>query len=77
MKVKSESKAQSCLTLSDPSDPIDRSLPGSSVHGTLQAGVQELGAIAFSLDPLRYILNFPSWAASNRTEKTKAIVIYT
>ena len=42
MKVKSESKvAQSCLTLSD---PIDHSLPGSSVHGILQAGVPEWGA---------------------------------
>ena len=46
MKVKSESKvAQSSPTLSD---PIDRSLPGSSVHGILQAGVLEWGAIAFS-----------------------------
>ena len=34
MKVKSESKvAESCLTLSD---PMDCSLPGSSVHGTFQ-----------------------------------------
>ena len=33
MKVKSESEvAQLCLTLSD---PVDCSLPGSSVHGTL------------------------------------------
>ena len=46
MKVKSESKvAQSCLTLSD---PLDRSLPGSSVHGIFQARVLEWGAIAFS-----------------------------
>ena len=46
MKVKSESKVtQSCPTLSD---PMDRSLPGSSVHGILQAGVLEWGAIAFS-----------------------------
>ena len=47
MKVKSESKVtQSCLTLSD---PMDRSLPGSSIHGIFQAGVLEWGAIAFSL----------------------------
>ena len=47
MKVKSESEvAQSCLT---PSDPMDCSLPGSSVHGILQARVLEWGAIAFSL----------------------------
>ena len=46
MKVKSESEvAQSCLTLRD---PMDCSLPGSSVHGILQARVLELGAIAFS-----------------------------
>ena len=36
MKVKSESEvAQSCPT---PSDPMDCSLPGSSVHGIFQAG---------------------------------------
>ena len=40
MKVKSESEvAQSCLTLSD---PRDRSLPGSSIHGIFQARVQSL-----------------------------------
>ena len=39
MKVKSESEAaQSCLTLSD---PMDCSLPGSSVHGIFQAEVLE------------------------------------
>ena len=36
---------QSCLTLSD---PIDCSLPGSSVHGIFQTSVLEWGAIAFS-----------------------------
>ena len=47
MKVKSESEvAQSCLTLSD---PMDCSLPGSSVHGIFQARVLEWGAIAFYL----------------------------
>ena len=46
MKVKSESEvAQSCLTLSD---PMDCSLPGSSVHGIFQARVLEWGAITFS-----------------------------
>ncbi|XP_055423984.1 large ribosomal subunit protein eL24 isoform X1 [Bubalus kerabau] len=46
-KVKSESEvAQSCLT---PSDPMDCSLPGSSVHGIFQARVLEWGAIAFSV----------------------------
>ena len=46
MKVKSESEvAQSCLILSD---PMDCSLPGSSVHGIFQARELEWGAIAFS-----------------------------
>ena len=46
MKVKSESEvAQSCPTLSD---PMDFSLPGSSIHGIFQARVLEWGAIAFS-----------------------------
>ena len=46
MKVKRESEvAQSCPTLSD---PMDCSLPGSSVRGIFQARVLEWGAIAFS-----------------------------
>ena len=46
MKRKSESEvAQSCPTLSD---PMDCSLPGSSVHGIFQAKILEWGAIAFS-----------------------------
>ena len=46
MKVKSESEGtQSCLTLSD---PMDYSLPGSSIHGIFQGRVLEWGAIAFS-----------------------------
>ena len=45
MKVKSESEvAQSCPTLSD---PMDWSLPGSSIHGIFQARVLEWGAVAF------------------------------
>ena len=53
MKVKNESEvAQSCLTLSD---PMDCSLPGSSIHGIFQARVLEWGAIAFS-DKLVYII---------------------
>ena len=55
MKVKSESEVaqvvylkviQSCPT---PSNPMDCSLPGSSVHGIFQARVLEWGAIAFSI----------------------------
>ena len=45
MKVKSESEvSQSCPTLSD---PMDCSLPGSSVHGIFQARVLEWGAIGY------------------------------
>ena len=47
MKVKGESEvAQLCPT---PSDLMDSSLPGSSVHGISQARVLEWGAIAFSV----------------------------
>jgi len=51
MKVKSEREVtQSCPTLSN---PVDCSLPGSSIHGIFQARVLEWGAIAFS-DPCCY-----------------------
>ena len=55
MKVESESEvAQSCPTLSD---PMDCSLPGSSIRGIFQATVLEWGAIAFSLTHSRcYIM---------------------
>ena len=44
--MKSEGEvAQSCPTLSD---PTDCSLPGSSIHGIFQAPVLECGAVAFS-----------------------------
>jgi len=59
MKVKSESEVvQSCSTLSD---PMDCSLPDSSVHGIFQARVLEWGAIAFSasmLIDIQFKLNF-------------------
>ena len=46
MNVKNESEvAQLCPTLRD---PMDYSLPGSSIHGIFQARVLEWGAIAFS-----------------------------
>ena len=57
MKVKSASEvAQSRLTLSD---PMDCSLPGSSVHVIFQAGVLEWGAIAFSVKSGQF--NTYSW----------------
>ena len=46
------SVAQWCPTLSD---PMDCSLPGSSVHGIFQARVLEWGAIAFSKKVTKYI----------------------
>ena len=54
MKVKSESEVtQSCPTLSD---PMDCSLPGSSIHGIFQARVLEWGAIAFSISSMLLLL---------------------
>ena len=44
VKVKNE-VAQSCPTLCD---PMDCSLPGSSIHGIFQARVLEWVAISFS-----------------------------
>ena len=58
MKVKSESEVpQSCLTLSN---PMDCSLPGSSVHGIFLARVLEWGAIAFSAGVTTECNNPPS-----------------
>ena len=55
MKMKSESEvAQLCLTLRD---PMDCSLPGSSIHGIFQAKVLERGAIAFSASILYHTIN--------------------
>ena len=62
MKVKRESEvAQSCPTLSD---PMDCSLPGSSIHGIFQARVLEWGAIAFSAGPIN------SWQIDGGTIET-------
>ena len=49
---------QSCPT---PSDPMDCSLPGSSIHGIFQARVLEWGAIAFSKILYYNILNEDYW----------------
>ena len=63
MKVKSESEvAQSCLTLSD---PTDCSPPGSSIHGIFQARVLEWGSRA-----LYFFLPWPpaplsTWCCQN------------
>ena len=56
MKVKSESEVtQSCPTHRD---PMDCSLPGSSVHGIFQARVLEWGAITFSKQLVSMDYNF-------------------
>ena len=79
MKVKSESEiAQSCPTLSD---PMNWSLPGSSVHGIFQAKVLEWGAVAFSnqsLRPPKYFLSFSHLSTFPSTTVTvqKLITFY-
>ena len=47
MKHKEKEVTQSCPTLCD---PMDSSLPGSSIHGILQARILEWVAISFSKD---------------------------
>ena len=64
MKVKSESEvAQSCPTLCD---PMDCSLPGSSVHEIFQARVLEWGATAFST----------TWGLMEKTKKYGQFIAY-
>ena len=66
MKVKSESEvAQSCLTLSD---PMDCSLPGSSIHEIFQARVLEWGAIAFSACCLKPKTKHLMWSGQAHLE---------
>ena len=63
MKVKSESEvAQLSPTLSD---PMDCSLPGSSILGIFQARVLEWGAIAFSVCELKTALKRYAAAATS------------
>ena len=58
MRVKSESEVpQSCLTLHN---PMDCSLPGSSIHRIFQARVLEWGAITFSMTNFQSLLKFMS-----------------
>ena len=72
MKVKSESDvAQPCPTRSN---PMDCSLPGSSIHVIFQARVLEWGAIAFSITtPYRAInrcvdVEQETWGKQNDNE---------
>ena len=75
MKVKSESEvAQSCPTLLD---PLDFSLPGSSVHGIFQARVLEWGAIAFSMTSYAmWETGFDPWVGKIPLEKGKATPVF-
>ena len=41
--------------VSDSCDPMDYSLPGSSIHGTLQARILEWVAISFSKREIHFI----------------------
>ena len=69
MKVKKESEvAQSCLTLSD---PMDCSLPGSSIPGIFQARVLEWVAIAFSPESQQLNSNIKSQEMVHENMKFK------
>ena len=69
MQVKSESEvAQLCLT---PSDPMDCSLPGSSVHGIFQARVLEWGDTA----AVSTKTSAPATATTVPTETTTASMV--
>ena len=48
--VPGERETVSCSVVSDSCDSVDCSLPGSSVHGILQARILEWIAISFSRD---------------------------
>ena len=63
MKVKIESESEVCPT---PSDPMDCSLPGSSVHGICQARVLEWVAIAFSKEVPRYVHFEPGYTVHSQ-----------
>ena len=72
MKEKSEREvAQSCPTLSD---PMDCSLPGSSVPGIFQARVLEWGAIAFSMTNLDNVLKSRDVTLPTKVRLVKAMV---
>ena len=73
MKVKSESEvAQSCPTLPD---PMDCSLPGSSIHGIFQARVLEWGAIAFSDFRCSIVLSITAIKDSSVTTKLPCVTL--
>ena len=72
MKVKSESEvAQSCPTLSD---PMDCSLPGSSIPGVLQVRTLQWVAVAFSMTNLDSILKSRDITLPTKVRLVKATV---
>ena len=72
IKVKCESEvAQLCPTLHD---PMDCSLPGSSVHGSFYARVLEWGAITFSMTKLDSILKSRDITLPTKVHLIKAMV---
>ena len=64
--------AQSCPTLSD---PMDCSLPGSSIHGIFQARVREWGAVAFSTKLLIMVIS--ENGTGILAEWTSSFILYT
>ena len=60
--------------MSDSSDPMDCSLPGSSTHGVFQARVLEWDAIAFSMTKLESILKSRDITLSTKVRLVKAMV---
>ena len=77
MKMKSESEiAQSCPTLSD---PMDCSLPGSSVHGIFQARVLEwvaIGLLRFlSLHIKKKKKNAPTLSQKQQKNRERSICL--
>ena len=70
-KKKESEVAQSCPTLSD---PMDCSLPGSSIHGIFQARVLEWGAIAFTDDQPRQHIKKQRHTLLTKVHLVKAMV---
>ena len=70
----SEKWKWSCSVVLTLRDPMDCSLPGSSVHGIFQARVLEWGAIAFSLTNLDSILKSRDITLPKKVHLVKATV---